>query len=228
MIARKLYIFLGAPGSGKGSLAAHCVQELGWYQLSTGNLCRYHIGARTPQGLEMDLAIKSGKLVSDDLIGGMVLDWLSHDTNNIPIILDGFPRTVIQAQLLDDFLNIRHAGRYLLTVVYFDIDDATVTDRIGARCVCSNKSCQAVYSCMPSSPNRPKRDMICDLCASPLVRRVDDTKEAIQERLAVYKKHATALLDFYREHNTSLVTLDAKRSAADVYNLFKAAVGISI
>src|ERR1700722_17255958 len=113
MMARKLYIFLGAPGSGKGSLAARCAQELGWYPLSTGNLCRYHIGARTPQGLEMDLAIKSGKLVSDDLIGGMVLDWLSHDTNNCAIILDGFPRTIVQARLLEDYLQKQAANRYV-------------------------------------------------------------------------------------------------------------------
>jgi adenylate kinase len=226
-MARKLYIFLGAPGSGKGSLAARCAHDFGWYQLSTGNLCRYHIGARTPQGLEMDLAIKSGKLVSDDLIGGMVLDWLSHDTNDYAIVLDGFPRTVIQARLLDDYLKNQQKSSYAVTVVYFDIDDATVVDRIGARCVCSNKSCQAVYSCLPTSPCKPQKDMICDLCGSPLVRRVDDTKEAIQERLAVYKQHAAALLAFYRERSVPIITLDAKKQAAFVYQDFKQAVGIN-
>lgn len=227
MMVRDLYIFLGAPGSGKGSLAARCVQEMGWYQLSTGNLCRYHISAKTPQGLEMDLAIKSGKLVSDDLITGMVLDWLSRDNGKQPLILDGFPRTLAQAQALDAYLKNQTAKLYRCIVVNFDIQDSVVIDRVGARCVCSNKACQAVYSCLATSTCKPQRDMVCDLCGSSLVRRVDDTRETIQERLAVYKQHAEKLLNFYHAKNLPVITLDASTTAVVVYQAFKKMVGIS-
>lgn len=221
---RDLYIFLGAPGSGKGSLAARSVQDFGWYQLSTGNLCRYHINGQTPQGLEMDQAIKSGKLVSDSLITGMVLEWLSQDSSTSPLILDGFPRTVAQAEALDTYLKEHDHKKY--TVVYFDVDDATVVDRVGARCICSNKNCQAVYSCLPGSACKPKRSMRCDLCDAALTRRVDDTKEAIQERLAVYKKHAEQLLSFYREHGVPVVVLDARKAPIDLYQEFKKMAGL--
>jgi len=226
MNARQIYIFLGAPGSGKGSLAARCEQELGWYPLSTGNLCRYHIGARTPQGVEMDLAIKSGKLVSDELITGMVLDWLSKDTGTTPLILDGFPRTLVQAQAFERYLVDQKTKKYECIVVYFDIDDAIVIERIGARCICSNKKCQAVYSLLPSSVTKPARDMTCDRCGSPLVRRVDDTKEAIKERLNVYKQHADALLAFYSDRGVKIITLDARHPMLTVYETFKKMVGI--
>jgi adenylate kinase len=225
MVGRDLYIFLGAPGSGKGSLALRSVQDFGWYHLSTGNLCRYHINAKTPQGMEMDQAIKSGKLVSDDLITGMVLEWLSHDTGTNPLILDGFPRTIAQARALYAYL--QEHGQKQGVVVSFDIDDATVVDRIGARCICSNKSCQAVYSCRSDSACKPKRDMVCDLCSSALVRRVDDTKEAIQERLSVYKKHADELLAFYHESKVPVLELDARKAPAEVYQDFKKMVGIA-
>jgi adenylate kinase len=226
MVGRDLYIFLGAPGSGKGSLALRSVQDFGWYHLSTGNLCRYHINAKTPQGMEMDRAIKSGKLVSDDLITGMVLEWLSQDRGTNPLILDGFPRTIVQAQALYNYL--REFGHKQGLVVHFDIDDATVIDRIGARCICSNKGCQAAYSCRSDSACKPKRDMVCDLCDSALTRRVDDTKEAIQERLSVYKKHADQLLSFYHEHNVPVVTLDARKAPVAVYQDFKKMVGIAV
>lgn len=225
MVGRNLYIFLGAPGSGKGSLAARSVQDFGWYQLSTGNLCRYHINAQTSQGKEMDLAIKSGKLVSDELITGMVLDWLGQDKSMDPLILDGFPRTLAQAQVFGEYL--KHKGHYRCTVVYFDIDDATVIERIGARCICSNKSCQAVYSCLKDSVCKPKREMVCDTCNSPLTRRVDDTKEAIQERLLVYKQHENALLAFYRKQDVPVIELNAKEPIAEVYKKFKKMVGIA-
>lgn len=224
MVARNLYIFIGAPGSGKGSLAARAVHNFGWYQLSTGNLCRYHINAQTPQGKEMDLAIKSGKLVSDELITGMVLDWLSQDKGTGTLILDGFPRTEVQAKVLDKY--IKTDGRYACFVVYFDIDDVSVIDRIGARCICSNKSCQAVYSSLPGSASRPKRHMTCDACGAALVRRVDDTKEALQERLLVYKQHADKLLAFYHEHKIPIVVLDARKPMAEVYQEFEKMVGI--
>jgi adenylate kinase len=225
MVGRDLYIFLGAPGSGKGSLALRSVQDFGWYHLSTGNLCRYHINAKTPQGMEMDQAIKSGRLVSDALITGMVLEWLSQDSGVSPLILDGFPRTVAQAQALHLYLQGR--GHKEGIVVYFDIDDATVVDRIGARCICSNKSCQAVYSCRSDSACKPQRYMVCDLCDAALVRRVDDTKEAIQERLAVYKKHADELLAFYRDHKMPILVLDARKAPVEVYQDFKKMVGIA-
>src|SRR5438105_2140053 len=94
-----IFIFLGPPGSGKGSVSRLCIKDLGWVQLSTGNLCRKHIAKQTEIGKEIDFAIKSGKLVSDDLITNMVLEWFQKDFDDShTVILDGYPRTIMQAQ----------------------------------------------------------------------------------------------------------------------------------
>ena len=104
-LVRDIIVFIGPPGSGKGTLSGLCVKELGWVQISTGNLCRKHIADKTKIGQEIDFAIKSGKLVSDNLITDMIIDWFKHVGDQVrTVVLDSYPRTVAQAQALTSFL----------------------------------------------------------------------------------------------------------------------------
>lgn len=101
----KIFIFIGPPGSGKGSLSSLCTQKFGWKQLSTGNLCIKHIANETSIGKKIDFAIKSGKLIEDDLITQMITEWFTNQSvNSLAVILDGYPRTVEQARFFDDFI----------------------------------------------------------------------------------------------------------------------------
>ncbi len=222
--AKNVFIFIGPPGSGKGTLSHLCVKDLGWVQLSTGNLCRKHIAERTEIGKQIDFAIKSGKLVSDALINAMVHDWFKatfQESDNI--ILDGYPRTVTQAQELHDYLikTMPHVNVY---VVRFTVSDEIVINRICNRLVCQNKDCQEVYSSSPGS-RLPKKDMVCDVCGSPLGRRNDDEIVAARDRLQTYHKHEQDLMNFYKKSKLPVKEFTAERPLEEVFSDFKKLVG---
>lgn len=221
-MSRDVYIFIGPPGSGKGSLSALCIDQLGWTQLSTGNLCRQHIAEQTPIGQAIDFAIKSGKLVSDSLITDMVLDWFEKEAEKVPgaVILDGYPRTVAQAETFYKELQGK-LSNFKPQVVLFDVDDQTVAERIQGRCVCQNKHCQAVYSLIKGASGQPKKEMMCDRCSSQLIRREDDEAVAVYERLAVYHSHVNALLDFYYKVGVPITKLDAQVPVSELFDTFK-------
>lgn len=222
---RKVFIFIGPPGSGKGSLSNLCVDKLGWVQVSTGNLCRKHIMEQTAIGKEIDFALKSGKLVSDDLIIAMVEDWISEQIEkHDALILDGFPRTVVQAKALDQLVKDKFTS-IDLQVVKFSVADQTVIDRLGSRYTCQNKDCQRVYSLAVGANLAPQRGMICDDCSSPLSRRKDDEAEAIKERLITYHKHAKDLLDFYTETGRSIQEFNVERPLQELFQDFKSVIG---
>ena len=130
-------MFLGPPGSGKGTLSEMCVDQFGWPQLSTGNLCRQHIADETVIGKQIQKIIARGELVSDDIIADMVVDWIMHQ-KVIPqgIIFDGYPRTKNQAEMLYNFLKEK-LPQYELVLVKLNIDSALLVDRILSRVVCS-------------------------------------------------------------------------------------------
>jgi adenylate kinase len=217
---KKVYIFIGPPGSGKGTLSHLCEQRLGWVQLSTGNLCRKHIAEQTEIGKQIDFALKSGKLVSDELINAMVHGWFEaiiKQENNV--ILDGFPRTVGQAQALHAFLK-PHLRYVDVQVVRFSISDESVITRICNRLVCLNKDCQEVYSLNPGS-RMPAKHMRCDVCSSGLGRRNDDAVSAIKDRLQTYHKHERDLLKFYEQISFSIREFMAEMQLNDVFEEFK-------
>lgn len=227
MISKQLFVFIGPPGSGKGSLSSLCVEKLGWIQLSTGDLCRKNIAEQTSIGQQIDFAIKSGKLVPDSLITEMVVQWFEQQ-NELPasVILDGYPRTVAQAQEFTALLSSRLA-MFDLKVVRFAISDEQVVERLSGRFICSNKGCQAVYSLVPGSALAPKHVMECDRCHSALVRRSDDCEEAIRTRLKVYHQHEQGLISFFEENGYPIEKCDVEKPLPDVFKEFQQLVGLS-
>lgn len=222
--SKNVFIFIGPPGSGKGTLSHLCVKALGWVQLSTGNLCRKHIAEHTEIGKQIDFALKSGKLVSDSLINDMVYDWFGttvKESDNI--ILDGYPRTVAQAEALHDFL-VKKMPEVKVQVVRFSVSDEVVMDRICTRLVCVNKDCQEVYSSSEGS-RQPKREMICDVCSSKLGRRNDDEMSSAKDRLQTYHKHEQELINFYRRAHLPIREFAVERPLEQVFNDFKKVIG---
>ncbi len=220
-------LFIGPPGAGKGSLSEYCERELGWKQLSTGNLLRKHISEQTELGKQIDLIIKSGKLVSDELINAIVEQWLlascSHGSTGV--ILDGYPRTIAQARSLNSLIE-RALMRSKLNVVRFLVDDQVAIDRISARFICENKDCQAVYSALKHSSMKPKETMACDKCQSPIGKRKDDQESVAKDRLSMYRKHESDLLNFYQELGMPVIECDAGQSVDNLFNEFKTLMNI--
>lgn len=221
MNQKNLFIFIGPPGSGKGSLSRLCVEQLGLTQLSTGFLCRKHIAEKTPIGKKIDLVINSGKLISDDMIIAMVQDWLQKHADSVHgIILDGFPRTRAQAEALQQLI-AQKLPKFATKIVQLSIGHDTVMQRLLSRSMCQNQDCQAVYSTLPGSPQAPKQPGTCDLCGSLLKKRDDDEKAVIQKRLDDYKEQEAALLGFYREQGVSVEQLSVEQPLKAVFEEFK-------
>ncbi|HEV2601662.1 MAG TPA: nucleoside monophosphate kinase [Candidatus Babeliales bacterium] len=218
---KDIFVFIGPPGSGKGSLSALCVKELQWLQLSTGNLCRQHIANQTEIGKIIEAAIKSGGLVSDDIIIAMVEEWLLDTRDDIrTVILDGYPRSVHQAEsfcslIKNQFKNVS------FHVVLFTLSDEKLIARLTSRLICQKKECQAVYSTVEGSGLEPQVPFICDVCSGPLERRKDDDIEAILVRLDMYHKHTQPLMDFYKKIGQPVIEIDVDSSLEDIFQEFK-------
>ncbi len=224
MSKQNIVIFLGPPGSGKGSLSNLAIKNLGFNQISTGNLCRYHIAENTDIGQEIDSIIKSGKLISDELITNMVFDWLRQQVDKFaPIILDGYPRTVMQAIALESFVC---ANNFNLSVVRLSVADEFLIQRVASRIVCSNTICQRVYSIAGGSEHGPKIAATCDDCSSVLIKRKDDTLEAIVKRLQVYREHESGLINQFIKQQCKIIEISADRSLEDVYRNFALNFGV--
>lgn len=216
-----IYIFIGPPGAGKGSLSQLCVRNLGWGQLSTGALCRKHIAEKTDLGRRIDFLISSGKLIDDSLMASMVRDWLiKNSENKSGIILDGFPRTVTQAQFLQEMLK-QSLPDCNLEIFKLSISEDMVVSRLLHRYVCVNKDCQAVYSLHAQSALAPKNSMkLCDMCEGELVRRQDDNAETIRHRLKTYNEFEQPLLDFYVNNQAKVTTINVEKPLKMVFEEF--------
>lgn len=187
--APTVYIFIGPPGSGKGTLAQACVTRYDWASLSTGALCRQHISEQTEIGKQIDLIIKSGKLIPDEIVTSMVDSWLGDQLKNRSgIILDGYPRTERQVSMLLDLLRSKYVN-VALRIVKFDIADEVVIRRLSSRLMCQNKDCQRVYSLLPEANLASSKPGVCDVCGALLIQRADDKPDVIKERLVVFHDH---------------------------------------
>ncbi len=193
-------ILLGAPGAGKGTQAAYLRDAWGLSHISTGDILRAEVREGTALGQTARGYMERGALVPDDLIIRMMEERLKLLGRARGYILDGFPRTVAQAEALDAML--QRIGHTLDAVVNLDVDDAELIRRLTGRRVCPN--CSAVYHV---ETMRPKDEGICDVCGAALIQRKDDQREAITHRLAVYQAQTAPLIAYYRERGT-LVTID--------------------
>lgn len=201
-------IFLGPPGAGKGTLAAQVAKEYGIPHISTGELFRTAIKNETPLGLRVKEIIQSGGLVSDDITIELVKERLNEKDCSEGFILDGFPRTIPQAEALEKIVSIDGA-------VNFDIGDDEVVKRLSGRRVC--KSCGQNYHVefMPS-----KKGDRCDKCDGELYTREDDKIESIKKRLEVYREQTAPLIDFYTERNLTK-NVDARPATEKILEEFK-------
>ena len=203
------FIFLGPPGAGKGTLAKEVAASYGIPHISTGDIFRENIKNGTELGKKAKAIIDAGGLVSDEITIGLVKDRLSKDDTKNGYILDGFPRTIGQAEALETFAKIDAA-------VNFDIEDEAVVERLGGRVCC--KECGQMFH---TKFNPPKVAGKCDKCNGELYTRDDDKTESIQNRLNVYRESTAPLIDFYKGKG-NLVDVDAKPSPEKVLAEFKA------
>lgn len=187
-------VLLGAPGSGKGTLAAEMAKLPGIAHLSTGDLLRGAVKAGTPAGIEAKGYMESGNLVPDALIARMVGDYIAENGTLSTVLLDGFPRNVAQADILAELL-AKHDVT-LSCALLLDVPDEVVVRRISGRRVCP--ACGAGFN-VDTLP--PKQEGICDACGATLVVRKDDTPETVRHRLAVYAEQTFPLIAYYRERN---------------------------
>ncbi|MDR2793290.1 MAG: adenylate kinase [Treponema sp.] len=201
-------IFLGPPGAGKGTLAVRVKELLNAPHISTGAIFRDAIAAGTPLGLKVNAIIESGKLVDDETTIALVKERLAQADAQDGYILDGFPRTIAQAEALAAFSPVD-------TVVNFDIPDAGVIERLSGRRVC--RKCGFNWH---KTFNPPKRENICDKCGGEVYTREDDKPEAIAKRLEVYREQTAPLIDFYRKKGR-LIDIDASPMVDQILESFK-------
>ncbi len=185
-------ILLGAPGAGKGTQAQRLAVRFGIPQISTGDMLRAARREGTPLGKRAEEYMNKGALVPDDVVIGLVEERLQKADAKPGFILDGFPRTIPQAEALDEVL--QRLGRAKLKVVDVQVPEATLVDRLGGRLSCPKDGASYHVKLNP-----PKSDRVCDSCGTPLVTRADDKPEAIAKRLCEYRDKTAPLADYYRK-----------------------------
>ena len=207
-------IMLGAPGTGKGTVAGILTQKLGVPQVSTGDIFRKHIKEQTELGKLADKYISKGHLVPDDVTIDLVKSRLQEEDVKDGIILDGFPRTVVQAEALDKML--AEQGRKVDMVVNLTTPKEEIIERIINRRICSNPECKTIYNLIL---NPPKVEGICDKCGSELIQRKDDNRETVEARLENYLNVTSPLVEYYTKKGnlrTEVVSKDINRLGKDV------------
>lgn len=184
-------ILLGPPGAGKGTQATRIVEKYKVPHISTGDIFRENIKNNTPLGQKAQEYMNKGELVPDQLVVDIALDRLGKDDCKNGFLLDGFPRTVFQADALDKFL--KDKGKGIDLVINIEVEDKMLIERLDARRVCP--TCAATYNVIGMPP---KKEGICDKCNDTLIQRKDDKKETVGNRIKVYHEQTSPLIDYYK------------------------------
>jgi adenylate kinase len=197
-------IFLGPPGVGKGTIAKHIVKEKSIPQISTGDLLRAAAKEGSDLGKKAKEFMDAGQLVPDNLVICLLKERIKLDDCSGGFILDGFPRTIPQAEALDE------SGVQIDKVINFKAEDSTIIERISGRRTC--KDCNAIYH-VKNIP--PKVEGVCDKCGGELMQRDDDKIEAVKKRLEVYKEQTAPLIDYYTDKGL-LVSVETEKPIPEI------------
>ena len=209
-------ILLGPPGAGKGTLANKIIEKKGAVQIATGDIFRYNISNKTELGVKAKSYMDRGDLVPDELTIDLVWDAFDKHKDESKegkiILFDGFPRNLDQAKALDQGMEER--DQKIDHVVYFDVAEEILIERIAGRRVCTN--CGATYHV---NNNPPKEEGVCDRCGTELIQRDDDKEETVKNRIDVYKEHTAVLIDYFKEKGI-LFSIDGTNSPDEVFEEF--------
>ncbi len=198
-------VFLGPPGSGKGTQAQILAQKLGIPQVSTGDLLREAVSDNTPTGRKAKVYMDKGELVPDSIVIALVRERIKDEHQ---FILDGFPRNVQQAEKLDELLSQMKLP--LNSVMNIEVPLPKLVERLSGRLTCSQ--CNAIFHVQY---NPPKKEGICDVCGGQLYQRSDDTEAAITQRFETYKKQTEPVITYYKEKGT-LINVDGTRTIEEI------------
>ena len=202
-------VLMGPPGAGKGTQAEFIKAEFPIPHISTGDMFREAVSQGTALGQEAARYMKTGQLVPDEVTIGIVEERLSQGDCATGFLLDGFPRTTVQAEALDRVLG--KMGRRVEVALNITVPDGILLDRMAGRVSC--QSCKVVYN---TRFNPPQQSGICDKCGGELVQREDDQEETVKNRLKVYQQQTQPLLEYYAQQG-SLKDIDGNRPAAEVF-----------
>ncbi len=210
-------ILLGPPGAGKGTQAGRIVAEYGIPHISTGDILRSAVKNQTPMGLEAKKFMDAGELVPDSVVIGIVKDRLQEPDTAKGFLMDGFPRTIPQAEALDEALE--GLGRAVSKTVVILVDEEDLVRRLTGRRIC--RSCQAPFHVMF---NPPKVENVCDVCGGELCQRDDDTEATVRNRLEVYRSQTEPLIEYYDRQGV-VARINGAQAPEAVYKDIRAALG---
>lgn len=210
-------VLLGAPGSGKGTQSKKMVKAYGIPQISMGDILRQKREEPSSLGQQLDSIMRSGALVPDNIVIDIINDRLQHADTDHGFILDGFPRTVGQADALDRLLD--SIGKPLTKVINLEVDEQQLLERLTSRRVCAK--CGHEYNLKFAAPKQPG---LCDVCGGALVQRADDNEETIRERQSVFREKTAPLIEYYTRKN-ALATISGDRSLDEVFEAIQKTIG---
>ena len=210
-------VLLGPPGAGKGTQAVRLVEKYEIPHISTGDIFRKNIKEGTELGKKAQEYLNAGALVPDELVVDLVKDRLQQDDCKNGFLLDGFPRTIFQAEKLDEFLS--ESNLKMDIVINLKVEKEALIKRLTGRRVC--KDCGASYHIVNIPP---KKEGVCDICGGELIQRKDDNIETVENRINVYEEQTAPLIGYYKEAG-SLVDFDGEASLDEVFDAIVQAIG---